>query len=519
MTPDASPGFRRKALCYAVQRCQSHRPPHLDTPLLAELPKPPGGYSRPRVSQMPPAVAADTSQHNRCIRQSSQQAASQSTRQLDVYKDVEVGVCHGTAATARSTASAQVAKSCTARKRVTNTPIVTRVTVGQPADAAASKQIDLTLDQQKLQASLDALDARLAAIKAHSHSNGRDVPPALQAAAPPVQGTKAIPLASRSAAAGAAKGSRPMSKLPSAVPSKAKEQRDCRPTGARGARGTVAVGAASPELKAASVHQPAVDCDTAIGPWFGQWPATALGCLPPGSPPFPAVPLDCMLASRQDTLINSHALLPHQLGPHAAAAWTAAAPVHLPQPGRLVQAPYNQGGMATADAPPVAGMGMGSYLAGAYYWQQQQYWAALQAQQYQQWQKSSGVSHPASAGSIGMFAGYNRPGAVCIQPPNSAPVSGHFPPGSPLLPTLQYQQTVMRNRTSCNGDGGLPAASCEKEVQGSMQHDSGRAGGVDVWPSRGVESSCMSAGARSSVHHGGHQSSGSIRVYKAGVLS
>jgi hypothetical protein len=154
---------------------------------------------------------------------------------------------------------------------------------------------------------------------------------------------------------------------------------------------------------------------------------------------------------------------------------------------------------------------------------QPMHWAAVQAQQMQHWQQQQQQQYcmmlPSTAGDV---MGHSRPGSAAmhsLRPPQSAPTAGQYMPGSPLLPTLHYQQTVMRNRTSHSGDGGDSSADGSSAAACSGSRPGVLAGGADVWPQRGVErtakgKSAAAAGARPA----GQAESGSIRVYKAGLL-
>jgi hypothetical protein len=210
-------------------------------------------------------------------------------------------------------------------------------------------------------------------------------------------------------------------------------------------------------------------------------------------------------------------------GRHAAAAMAAAAPMHLQQAGQFPGMGHLLPGSAAAGAmgamPYYPGPGTAGYCQPPSH-QQQLYWAAVQAQQVQHWQQQQqfGMMMPSTAGDA---MGHSRPGSAALhslRPPLSAPTGEQYMPGSPLLPTLHYQQTVMRNRTSHSGDTGDSSAdgstaACNGSRPGAL------AGGADVWPQRGVERTAKGKGsAAAGSRPAGQAESGSIRVYKAGLL-
>jgi hypothetical protein len=201
-------------------------------------------------------------------------------------------------------------------------------------------------------------------------------------------------------------------------------------------------------------------------------------------------------------------------------------PVHLQQAGQfpgfghLPPGAAAAGGMGMMPCYPGPGAAPGFCQPPSH--PQQLYWAAMQAQQFQQWQQQQqqfGMMMPTTAGDV---MGHSRPGSAALncslRPPQSAPTGSQYMPGSPLLPTLHYQQTVMRNRTSHSGDSGDGCGD-----GGAAPCSGGRAGALsgvaDVWPQRGVERTAKGKGsAAAGVRPAGQADSGSIRVYKAGLL-
>jgi hypothetical protein len=134
-----------------------------------------------------------------------------------------------------------------------------------------------------------------------------------------------------------------------------------------------------------------------------------------------------------------------------------------------------------------------------------------------------------------------------MPPPLTAPSIMHQAPGSPLLPTLHYQETVMRNRTSssssghgyqgrgCDGSGAgssgvgsrwSSAGSCSScSSRGAQGNDGGAAGwaarvsyeAANVWPPRGVEKSILS-GIKGGGRGARGEGDGDIVVYNAHLL-
>jgi hypothetical protein len=128
-------------------------------------------------------------------------------------------------------------------------------------------------------------------------------------------------------------------------------------------------------------------------------------------------------------------------------------------------------------------------------------------------------------------------------PPLTAPSGMHQAPGSPLLPTLHYQETVMRNRTSssgsghghqdrgCDGSSGMgsrwgSAGSGSSGSSRGAQGDGGGAAGwaarvsheaANVWPPRGVEKSILS-GIKGGRRGARGEGDGDIVVYNAHLL-
>ena len=153
-----------------------------------------------------------------------------------------------------------------------------------------------------------------------------------------------------------------------------------------------------------------------------------------------------------------------------------------------------------------------------------------------------------------MMAPYQSMAPYAMQgpypPPPTAP-SGLGPlPGSPLLPTLHYQQTVMRTRTSSSGsqpgsshwhpeqrclDGsssggsgrwGSAGSGSSGGSRGPQQGGAGEASGwasrvsreaADVWPPRGVERSILS-GVKGGRAAPAEKGDGDIVVYNAHLL-
>lgn len=295
--------------------------------------------------------------------------------------------------------------------------------------------------------------------------------------------------------------------------------------------------AAAPAQQPQALPQPGAGMAMAPG-WFGQqWqqPAGAMpwagqhmlpmhmqmpgGMVPPGFGP-PGIAWPEMGGGQQQQQQQ-------MFGRHAAAAMAAAAPVHLQQQaGQFAGLGQLPPGSVAAGAvgmmPCYPNPGAAGFCQPPSH-QQQMYWAAMQAQQMQHWQQQQqqfGMMMPSTAGDV---MEHSRPGSAALhslRPPLSAPTGGQYMPGSPLLPTLHYQQTVMRNRTSHSGDGA--DGSADGSISG-CSHGGSRPGalavGTDVWPQRGVERTAKGKGsAAAGARPAGHGDSGSIHVYKAGLL-
>jgi hypothetical protein len=115
--------------------------------------------------------------------------------------------------------------------------------------------------------------------------------------------------------------------------------------------------------------------------------------------------------------------------------------------------------------------------------------------------------YPSTPGYSSSMMGY--PQGPCA--PLTAPTGLTRPPGSPLLPTLHYQETVMRNRTSSRGSEG-PGA-CADMYRGADGSSGSFGGGGSRWGSAGSGvgsgSTCSSRGqGGGEVHMGGAGGSG-----------
>jgi hypothetical protein len=137
-------------------------------------------------------------------------------------------------------------------------------------------------------------------------------------------------------------------------------------------------------------------------------------------------------------------------------------------------------------APLHAHPGMAMWPAGQQQQAMEQLWYAQQQQQLLAWQQQH-QQHPG-------LSNYTPPCPQQFGFPQGPPgCHGQQPPGSPLLPTLHYQQTVMRDRTSSSR--GSELMQCSQALQPGY--------GAALSPSRAD----MAWGSRD----GGSSGSGSVR--------
>jgi hypothetical protein len=147
----------------------------------------------------------------------------------------------------------------------------------------------------------------------------------------------------------------------------------------------------------------------------------------------------------------------------------------------------------------------------------------------------------------GMLPYQGMQGPYCAAPLTAPSGLGQQPPGSPLLPTLHYQETVMRHRTSSSGSsgvggGGLLQAYQERgfdssgcgsrwgsagSSRGQQQQQQGDGGWVsrgqepaNVWPPRGVGRSLPGGGMKAADRVAREQQGDGdmVRVYNAQLL-
>lgn len=442
-----------------------------------------------------------------------------------------------------TTATPSTGASQTADTGLSVLPAAPTSATRQAAATLKSPKADEDLQQQRLQESLEALDMRLAVIK------GKNDTARTQAATGQAQAayTASRGPAKPTVSAGSGNAASVLAKAALPGPNKAKQQRNNRLTAARSpprATGGVIANSSATGKQAMHALPPGVVPPlSGNGLWAGHWPIVPGGFIqPPGGQgmSFPVMQRGSSFVPPAGSWVPGMAWqdpqaqdCPHHihgLGRHAAAALAAAAPAHMQQPGGM-PSPYQQAAAVAAVGLPH--MSPTSHPNGSHYWQQmqssamsQQYWPVMQ-QPYPQWppQQHNGMMYPASAGTVGIGA-VGRPGsgAVHMHPPMSAPTGSQYMPGSPLLPTLHYHQTVMRNRTSTSNEGSdtgglgrsLSAGWQQQQLTGRLQ-----GGEANVWPSRGVETMVgmgKQTGAQKRSSSTAQQESGSIRVYKQGLL-
>jgi hypothetical protein len=256
-----------------------------------------------------------------------------------------------------------------------------------------------------------------------------------------------------------------------------------------------------------------------------QAPAGSCPWMPP--PLLPVAMMGWGTPDVQQQRLHQQLLLqPNSFGRHAAAALAAAAPVHLP--GRLLHASTAGGSGACIRSQPDESYSQQACtlqqpIQGVWQQEQQLLWSALQAQQQQQqWQQHMGAVHPATASTGGTHSSCRllSDAGVLVQP-HSAPCGSQRSHGTPLLPTLRYQQTVMHGRASAGGDEGhnnscpgnaSAQGSDNKRLPGQSSRVVGGSTLPNVWPVRGVERTAA-AGSQGTSAVGG-----AIKVYKADLL-